>query len=204
MTRAYAHALRLLAVAVVASSVWTPAVAQTGVTPSTESLATPDKPRPALAAPIEIAGAKTRVVTAEILSRLTGRPFREAREVLDISVAVKAEDLNAMPDALQPRLFIGRSAYPVQRVEYDNWDLKSERPIDPGKPVGVIRYLHFLVFDWRDLAQGEPMFLSVLSLRRVLEITNGEPNASVIARELPDTDGKIPPYDPAAFQELDP
>ena len=198
MTPTFPRALRLLAAALVAGGIGTAAQAQTSAAPS------PGQPRHAQAAPIEIAGAQTRVVPADVLSRLTGQRFREPREVLDIRVAVGAEDLAAMPDALQPFLLIGRSAYPVQRVEYDNWNLEEERPINPDRPVGAIRYLHFLVVDWRDLAQGEPMFLTVLSVHHVLLITDDAPSAAAVARVLPETKGKIPRYDPGAFLKLGP
>lgn len=178
------------------------AAAQTTADPPGGLVARPGAVRPALAAPIEVTGASLVTVPAEVLSRLTGQPAREPREVLDIRIAVRAEALAAMPDSLEPVLMIGRSVHPVQRVEYENWDLAAERPVDPDRPVGSVRTLHVLVLGWQELPRGAPMLLTVLSLRRLLEITDGQVAVPALARALPETGGQIPRFDPAAFLEM--
>ena len=119
--------------------------------------------RPALAAPIQVAGARTRMVPSAFMKKLAKGEESQAVEVLDVAVKVSSRALAAMPPSLQPRLHIGGNAYPIQRSEYSNWDARKEKPIEPNVPVGETQTLHFFIEGWREVPRGQAMMLSVLS-----------------------------------------
>ncbi len=130
--------------------------------------------RSALAAPIRVVGAKIIEVPSSFFRKLDVDTEGELIEVMDLGVEVSSRAMDAFPPSLQPFLYIGRNAYPVQRVEYSNWDARNENPIDENAPVGDTQTFHFFIENWQELEQGQLMFLSVLSKEEIVKATDGQ------------------------------
>lgn len=160
--------------------------------------------RPALAAPIKVVGAITREVPSRFMRKLAPGERSRPVEVLDLAVEVSARALNAFPPSLQPLLYIGAKAYPVQRSEYSNWDLRTEKPIDPRMPVGEIVTLHFFIEDWREIERDQPMILSILTAAEMRKETGGVFTVERLIRVMPEATERIPRYVPHEFMRLGP
>lgn len=156
----------------------------------------------ALAAPIRVVGAQIIEVPSSFMRKLSEEEESELIEVLDLGVEVSSHALEAFPPSLQPLLHVGRNAYPVQRVEYSNWDALSEKPIDEEAPIGETQTYHFFIEGWRDVEYGQLMILSVLSPEEIKKATDGRFTAEQFKRIMPETTQKIPRYAPREFMKL--
>ncbi len=158
--------------------------------------------RPALAAPIQVVGGQTREVPSSFMRRLAAGEVSTPVEVLDLGVEVSSRALAAFPPSLQPRLHIGGKSYPVQRVEYSNWDARNEKPIDKEAPVGKTQTYHFFIDDWQEVERGQLMILSVLSPDEIMKATDGQFTVERLTRIMPELTQKIPRYAPREFMKL--
>ncbi|MFV2066471.1 MAG: hypothetical protein ACC645_05785 [Pirellulales bacterium] len=158
--------------------------------------------RPTLAVPIRIVGGEIREVPSSFMRKLSKGEESEPVEVLDLGVDVSSRALEALPPSLQPLLYIGGKAYPVQRVEYSNWDARNEKPIDKEAPVGKTQTLHFFIEDWQEVELGQLMFLSVLSPEEIKKATGGRFTVEQFNRIMPELTQEIPRYAPREFMKL--
>jgi hypothetical protein len=155
-----------------------------------------------LAAPIRVVGAQIREVPSSFMTKLSKGEESQLIEVLDLSVEVSSRALEAFPPSLQPLLYIGGKAYPVQRVEYSNWDARNEKPIDKEAPIGETQTIHFFIEDWQEVELGQLMFLSVLSPEEIKKATDGRFTVEQFNRIMPELTQKIPRYAPREFMKL--
>lgn len=160
------------------------------------------KGRPVLAVPIQVVGAQIREVPSSFMHKLGKDEESRPVEVLDLSVEVSSRALEALPPSLHPFLHIGGKAYPVQRVEYSNWDARNEKPIDKNAPVGETQTIHFFIEDWQKVEEGLPMILSVLSSEEIRKATGGRYTVEQFNRIMPELKKKIPRYAPREFMKL--
>lgn len=160
------------------------------------------KDRRITAVPIKIVGAQIRNIPWSFMHKLARGEESRTIEVLDLSVEVSSHDLDAFPPSLQPLLYIGGKAFPGQRVEYSNWDLRKERPIDKTRPVGETQTVHFFIEDWQELRQGQPMVLSILSPGEIRQATNGRYTVEQFNFIMPELKGMIPLYAPREFIKI--
>lgn len=158
--------------------------------------------RPALAVPIRVAGAQIREVRSSFMRKLAEGEVGDPVEVLDLAVEVGKGAVAALPPSLLPMLHIGGKAYPVQRIEYSNWDLRTEKPVDAAEPVGEIQTFHFFIADWQQLERGQLMILSVLSPEEIKRATDGQLTAGQLKRVLPELTGEVPRYAPQEFLKM--
>jgi hypothetical protein len=155
-----------------------------------------------LAVPIRVVGAQIREVPSSFMTKLSKGEESQLIEVLDLSVEVSSRALEAFPPSLQPLLYIGGKAYPVQRVEYSNWDARNEKPIDKEAPIGETQTIHFFIEDWQEVELGQLMFLSVLSPEEIKKATDGRFTVEQFNRIMPELTQKIPRYAPREFMKL--
>lgn len=160
--------------------------------------------RPALAAPIRIIGAQIREVPSSFMRKLAKEEESKPVEVLDLSVEVSSRALEALAPSLRPLLHIGGNSYPVQRVEYSNWDARNEKPIDREAPVGNTQTFHFFIADWQEVERGQLMILSVLSPDEIDKATDGRFTVERLNRLMPELTREIPRYAPREFMRLGP
>jgi hypothetical protein len=158
--------------------------------------------RLALAAPIRVVGAQIREVPSSFMRRLAKDEVSRPVEILDLGVEVSSRALEAFAPSLQPRLHIGGKSYPVQRVEYSNWDARNEKPIDKEAPVGETQTYHFFIEDWREVERGQLMILSVLSPGEIKQATEGRFTVENLIRIMPELTQEIPRYAPREFMKL--
>ena len=158
--------------------------------------------RPALAAPIRVVGGQTLEVPSSFMRKLATGEASGPVEVLDLGVEVSSRALEAFAPSLQPRLHIGGKSYPVQRVEYSNWDARNEKPIDKEAPVGITQTYHFFIADWQEVERGQLMILSVLSPDEIKEATDGRITVERLIRIMPELTQEIPRYAPQEFMNL--
>lgn len=158
--------------------------------------------RPALAAPIQVVGAQIREVPSGFMRKLTKGEVSRPVEVIDLSVEVSSRAMEAFPPSLQPLLHIGGKTYPVQRVEYSNWDARNEKPIDKEAPVGETQTIHFFIEGWQEVEQGQLMILSILSPEEIKKATDGRFTVEQFNRIMPELKQKIPRYAPREFMKL--
>ena len=102
----------------------------------------------------------------------------------------------ALPPALQPRLFIGRTSYEIHRVEYSNWNLQTEKPVEPRETIAEFQFLYVFVPNAEQVERGAPMILTVLSIGDLTKLTGQSMDIEVLRRVLPGTRGIIPLFDP--------
>lgn len=150
---------------------------------------------PRFSVPIEVSEAKTRTFDKPLVLTVSGRRV-EAGEVLELRILVKSADMSDLPAALQPRLFIGRNSYEIHRAEYSNWNLETEKPIDPREPIAEFQFLYFFVPDGERIERGLPMILTVLSADDLAKLTGGTFDAEILRRVLPGSQGVVPLFDP--------
>lgn len=160
------------------------------------------KGRPVLAVPIQVVGAQIREIPSSFMHKLAKGEESRTIEVLDLSVEVSSRDLEAFPPSLQPLLHIGGKAYPVQRVEYSNWDARNEKPIDKEAPVGLTQTFHFFIEGWQEVEEGQLMILSILSPGEIKKATGGQFTVEQFNRIMPELKKKIPRYAPREFMKL--
>jgi hypothetical protein len=173
-----------------------------GILQAQTSGETAAKGRRVLAVPIQVVGAKIREVPSNYMRKLAKGEDIRTIQVLDLSVKVSSRALEAFPPSLQPILHIGGKAYPVQRVEYSNWDARNEKPIDKNTPVGITLIIHFFIEDWQKLERGQPMILSILSPEEIGKATGGQYTVEQFNRILPELQRKIQRYAPREFMKL--
>ncbi len=112
-----------------------------------------------------------KIVSAEIISFPEPRPIVfsgkvvRASEALLMKTAVAGRSLNRFPPSLNPMLYLGHHRYPILKQQSSNWDKKAERPLEPGRPVGEIEFLYFLIPNWNELEDGETALLAVRDFR---------------------------------------
>lgn len=156
-----------------------------------------------LAVPIQVVGAQTREVQSSFMRKLAKGEKSRPVEVLDLSVEVSSRVLAAFPPSLQLLLHIGGKAYPVQRVEYSNWDARNEKPLNKKAPVGETQTFHFFIEGWQELKSGQLMFLSVLSTEELKKAIDGRFTVDQLNRIMPELkEKKIPRYVPKEFMKL--
>lgn len=155
-----------------------------------------------LAVPIQVVGAQTRQVPLSFMRKLAKGEQSRPVEVLDLSVEVSSRALAAFPPPLQPLLHIGGKAYPVQRVEYSNWDARNEKPLNNKAPVGETQTMHFFIEDWQELKPGQLMILSILSAQEISKAIDGQYTVEQFNRVMPELKKKIPRYAPKEFMKL--
>lgn len=160
--------------------------------------------RPALAAPIRVVGAQIRMVPSSFMRKLAKEEVSRPVEVLDLGVEVSSRALEAFAPSLQPRLHIGGKSYPVQRVEYSNWDARNEKLIDKEIPVGTTQTVHFFIANWQEVERGQLMILSVLSPDEIKKATDGRFTVERLNRIMPELTRRIPRYAPREFMRLGP
>jgi hypothetical protein len=162
----------------------------------------PGDVRSAVAAPIRVVGAQIIEVTSSFMRKLDKDEESELIEVMDLGVEASSRALDAFPPSLQPILHIGRNAYPVQRVEYSNWNALDEKPIDEEAPVGDTQTFHFFIENWQELEQGQLMILSVLSQEEIVKATDGQFTTDQFRLIMPELKQEIPRFMPREFLEL--
>lgn len=155
-----------------------------------------------LAVPIQVVGAQIRKVPSTFMHKLAKGEESRTIEVLDLSVEVSSRNLEAFPPSLQPLLYIGGGAFPVQRVEYSNWDARNEKPIDKKAPVGETQTAHFFIENWQKLEWGQPMVLSILTLGEIKKATGGQFTVEQFKRIMPELKNMIPRYAPKEFMKM--
>jgi len=155
-----------------------------------------------VAAAVQVIAAQTIKVPAGFMKRLEKSEQSRPVEVLDLAVRVRSKSVDAFPPSLQPRLYIGQNAYPIQRVEYSNWDAGKEKAINPDQPVGKTQVMHFFLENWRDIKTDQPMILSVLPPSEFNKRTNGQINEEQFKRLIPESTQMIPRYVPEKFLKL--
>lgn len=160
------------------------------------------KGRQVLAVPIQVVGAQICEVPSSFMHKLAKDEESRPVEVLDLSVEVSSRALDALPPSLQPLLHIGGKSYPVQRVEYSNWDARNEKPIDKKAPVSETQTFHFFIEDWQEVERGQLMILSVLSSEEIKKATDGRFTAEHFKRIMPELTQKIPRYTPREFLKV--
>lgn len=158
--------------------------------------------RPPLAIPIRVVAAQIIEVPSSFMRKLSEEEESKLIEVLDLGVEVSSHALDAFPPSLQPLLHIGRNTYPVQRVEYSNWDALDEKPIDKEAPVGETQTIHVFIEDWQEVEPGQPMILSVLSPEEMQKATDGRFTVEQFKRIMPETTQEIQRYAPREFMKL--
>ena len=158
--------------------------------------------RPVLSVPIQVVGAQIREVPSIFMHKLGKDEESRPVEVLDLSVEVRSRALETLPPSLQPFLHIGGKAYPVQRVEYSNWDARNEKPIDKNAPVGETQTIHFFIEDWPELDERQPMVLSILTPQEMKQMTKGRYTADEFNRIMPELKQQIPSYAPQEFMNI--
>jgi hypothetical protein len=161
------------------------------------------KSRPVLAVPIQVVGAQIREIPSRFIRKLAKGEESRPVEVLDLSVEFSSRALEAFPPSLQPLLYIGGKAYPVQRVEYSNWDARNEKPIDKEAPVGLTQTFHFFIEGWQEVEEGQLMILSILSPGEIKKATDGQFTVEQFKRIVPELTQKIPRYAPREFIKLE-
>ena len=154
------------------------------------------------AVPIKIVGAKIREVPSDFMRKPTKKEVSRSIKVLDLSIEANSRALETFPPSLQPNLYIGGKAYPVQRVDYSNWDARNETPINKEAPVGEIQTIHFFIEDWQELDEGQPMVLSILTPQEMNQMTKGRYTADEFYRIMPELKQQIPSYAPQEFMNL--
>ena len=163
---------------------------------------TTSQTRPVLAVPMRAVGAQIRRVPSGFLRKLEKGEESRPVEVLDLSVEVSSRDMESLPPSLQPLLHIGNRAFPVQRVEYSNWDPRNEQPINKDAPVGETQIIHFFLEDWQEVEPGQLMILSILSPDDLMRATGGQITVERINRILPELGREIPRYAPREFMKM--
>lgn len=158
--------------------------------------------RTVLAVPIRAVGAQIRQVPSDFLRKLPKGEEGQPVEVLDLSVEVSSRAMEALPPSLQPLLHIGIRTFPGQRVEYSNWDLRTERPIDEDAPVGETQIIHFFIEDWQEVRRGQFMILSILTPEEIRKATDGQLTIERLNRIMPELGRQIPRYEPQEFMKL--
>lgn len=177
-------------------------IGSSGVLQSQTTSGMSSKGRPVLAVPIQVVGAQVRKVPSSFMRKLAKGEESRLVEVLDLSVEVSSRALEAFPPSLQPFLYIGGKAYPVQRVEYSNWDLRQEKPIDKKAPVGETQTIHFFIEGWQEVKPGQLMILSILSPQEIRKAIDGQYTVEQFNRIMPELKKKIPRYAPKEFMKL--
>ncbi len=158
--------------------------------------------RAPLAAPIRVVGAEIRKVPSSFMRKLSKGERSRPVEVLDLAVEASSRALDAFPPSLEPLLHIGRKTYSVQRVEYSNWDLRHEKPIDKNAPVGKTQILHLFIENWQKVKPDQLMILSILSSEDIMKAVGGRFTAEELKRIMPELTGEIPRYAPREFMKL--
>lgn len=110
--------------------------------------------------PLKIVSAEVQRLPAERSLVVSGKATK-VRDALVLKTAVSRRSLDRFAPARQPMLFLGRHVYPIHRQEPDNWDLKTEKPLDPSRPVGEVEFLYFLIPNWTELPEGAAPILAV-------------------------------------------
>lgn len=155
-----------------------------------------------LAVPIKVTGAMIREVPSGFMHKLAKEEAGQSIKVLDLSVEAASGALKAFSPSLQPILYIGGKAYPVQRVEYSNWDARNEKPINKEAPIGETQIIHFFIENWQDLEEGQPMVLSILTPQEMKQMTKGDYTANEFNRIMPELKQQIPSFFPQEFLNL--
>ncbi len=154
------------------------------------------------AVPIKVVGAKIREVPSDFMRKFTKKEASRLIKVLDLSIEVNSHALIVFPPSLQPNLYIGGKAYPVQRMTYSNWDARNETPINKKAPVGETQTIHFFIEDWQELDEGQPMVLSILTPQEMKQMTKGRYTADEFNRIMPELKQQIPSFSPQEFMNL--
>lgn len=155
----------------------------------------PAAPVLAFSVPIEVSETKIRTFDKPLVLTVSGRRV-DASEVLELRIIVESADMAALPPALQPRLFIGRTSYEIHRVEYSNWNLQTEKPVEPRETIAEFQFLYVFVPNAEQVERGSPMILTVLSIDELMKLTGGTFDVEILRRVLPGSQGVVPLFDP--------
>lgn len=158
--------------------------------------AKPDmRPSPLLAAPIVLENMSIIQMSGATMAILTGRSHPEVLPVLEISVRTDRRNLERLSSSMKLRLFIGPQSYNIHRTINHNPYSNGEAPIDPELPSGKSQSLIFLIPDWHSIAEGLPMFLTIIPPGDILWTFDGAPSQEALAEVFPEIGDSIPLFE---------